>query len=113
MKEFMFIFIGKDYADLGLSPEEQQKQMQLWFSWVDKLKAADIYVEGRALTAAARTLHDRSSLPTDGPYAEAKELVGGYFIVKSESLEAATEIAKDFPDFDLEGVVEVREVMVH
>ena len=53
-----------------------------------------------------------SAKVTDGPFAEAKEMVGGFFIVKADSLEAALEIAKDCPDLPLGGSVEVRDVVV-
>ena len=108
----MLIFVGADYGQLGLSPEETQTQMQRWFEWVDKLKADDIYVEGRPLTSAGKTLKGQSPVITDGPFAEASELVGGYFIVKAESIDAAAELAKDYPDYNYGGAVEVREVMV-
>ena len=45
MKEYMFIFIGADYQELGLSPEEIQKLMGQWFAWIDELKAK--MVQGR------------------------------------------------------------------
>lgn len=111
MKEYMFIFIGADYQELGLSPEEIQKLMGQWFAWIDELKAKDLYLEGRPLNAAAKTLRGPSAVVTDGPYAETKDLVGGYFIIRANSLEDATELAKDFPDLHLGGSVEVREVM--
>ena len=54
----------------------------------------------------------KKALVTDGPYAESKELVGGYFVVKANSLDEAVEIAKNgYPDFVFNGAVEVREVM--
>jgi hypothetical protein len=111
MKEFMLIFIGADYTQLDLSPEEMQGQMQKWFDWVDKLRKEDVYVEGRPLAPAAVGLSGSEPVVTDGPFAESKELIGGYFIIKSSSIEAAAEIAKEFPDFHLGGKVEVREVM--
>lgn len=49
---------------------------------------------------------------TDGPYMESKEMVGGFFVVRAESLEAAIEIAKGCPDLELGGSVEVRDVVV-
>jgi hypothetical protein len=112
MKEFMLIFISADYGQLNLSPEESQEQMQRWIGWIDKLKAEDVYVEGRPLMPGGKTVSGQSAVITDGPFAEAKELVGGYFIVKSDSVEAASELAKGYPDFHLGGSVEVREVML-
>lgn len=112
MKEFMFIFLGADYQQLELSPEETQGQMQKWMSWIDDLKKKDLYVEGRPLHATGKRLKGVEAVATDGPFAESKELVGGYFIVKSDSMDQALEMARDFPDFHLGGSVEVREVMM-
>ncbi|HEY8936239.1 MAG TPA: YciI family protein [Cyclobacteriaceae bacterium] len=49
---------------------------------------------------------------TDGPYSEIKELIGGYSIVKANSLEEATELAKGCPILTVGGNVEVREISV-
>jgi len=110
MKEFMLIFIGGSSAG-DLSPEEMQKTMQLWFKWVDSLKEQSIYLSGEALMPGGKTVKGTKAIVTDGPFAESKELVGGYFIIQAPSIEAAAEIAKDCPDLFLDGVVEVREVM--
>jgi hypothetical protein len=111
MKEFMMIFFGADPDQLKLSPDQAQAQMQKWFDWVNDLKARNIYIEGRPLLPVAKTLKGKKPVITDGPFTEVKELVGGYFIVRAQSLEEAAELAKACPDFDLGGTVEVREVM--
>jgi hypothetical protein len=110
MKDFMLIFIGGSDA-MNLSPEEMQNHMGKWFGWIDKLKASNKYVAGEALTPGGKTVKGKKPIVTDGPFAESKEIVGGFFIVKANSLEEATEIAKDCPDLPLNGTVEVREVM--
>jgi hypothetical protein len=110
MKDFMLIFLNGSSAG-QLSPEEMQDNMQQWFAWIEKLKAKDIYVSGEALLPAGKTVKGPKGLVTDGPFAESKELVGGYFIIKAASIEEAAEIAKDCPDLALNGNVEVREVM--
>ena len=110
MKDFMLIFLGAA-EQYDFSPEQMQEHMQKWFGWIEDLKAKKIYVSGEALLPAGKTVKGAKALVTDGPFAESKELVGGYFIVKADSIEAATEIAKGCPDLPLEGSVEVREVM--
>ncbi len=110
MKDFMLIFIGGSDA-MNFSPEEMQNHMTKWFSWIDKLKASTKYVAGEALTPGGKTVKGKKPVVTDGPFAESKEVVGGFFIVKANSIEEATEIAKDCPDLPLNGTVEVREVM--
>jgi len=110
MKDFMLIFRGAaDQYDF--SAEQMQQHMQKWFTWIDELKAKNIYAAGEALTPEGKTVKGAKVLITDGPFAESKELVGGFFVIKAGSLEEAAEIAKGCPDLPLEGSVEVREVM--
>lgn len=109
MKEFMLIFLGADYS--SLSPEQMQSQMGKWFAWIDKLKAKGVYVDGKPLTPSGKTVKGKKPTITDGPFAESKELVGGYFILKAKSIDEAAELSKDCPDFEFGGAVEVREVM--
>ncbi|WP_207510209.1 YciI family protein [Longitalea luteola] len=110
MKDFMFIFRGAT-EQYDFSAEEMQQHMQKWFAWVDDLKAKNIYKAGEPLLPEGKMVKGAKALVTDGPFAESKELVGGFFIIKAASLEEATEIAKGCPDLPLDGSVEVREVM--
>lgn len=111
MKDFMLIFKGPDYGQLGLSAEETQAQMGKWFAWVEKLQSSGQYVDGHALHPHGKSVTAVGSV-TDGPFAEAKELVGGYFIVKAKDIDEAVSLADDFPDYHLDSKVEVREVVV-
>jgi hypothetical protein len=111
MKDFMFIFRGPSPMDLDLSPEESQASMQKWFDWIGELSAKGHYVAGDPLAREGRTIQGKKPLVTDGPFAEGKELLGGYFIIKAESLEEATKLAFGFPDFGIQGSVEVREIV--
>jgi len=110
MKDFMFIFRGGTDA-LNFSPEQMQEHMQKWFAWIDKLKAKNLYVSGQPLTPAGKTVKGAKPVVTDGPLAESKEIVGGFFLIKANSIEEAAELAKECPDLPLKGSVEVREVM--
>jgi hypothetical protein len=109
MEKYMLIFFGGDASHL--SPEAQQAHMQKWFDWVKKLETEKRYVGGEALLPGAKTIKGVRKIVTDGPFAESKELVGGYFIVLAKDMEEAVEIAKECPDYHLDGTVEVREVM--
>jgi hypothetical protein len=112
MKEYMLIFLGADYGHNGLSPEQIQEKMSKWFAWGDKMAKDGILVGGKALTSDGKRVVGKDRLLTDGPAAESKELVGGYYVIKVDSMERALEEAQNYPDFDLDGSVEVREVMV-
>jgi len=113
MKDFMLIFLGADYGELGLSPEEMQQRMGKWFAWNVKMREAGVVKNGEALqSSVVRRVSGSERTVTDLAASEVKELVGGYYIVKAEDLTGATAIAQDFPDYDLGGTVEIREVMV-
>jgi hypothetical protein len=114
MKDFMFIFRNGMEASSSsyASPEDMQNNMQFWFEWVEKLKSQGVYKAGEALMPGGKTIKGDDPVITDGPFAESKELVGGFFVVKAESLDAAIELTKDYPDFSIGGSVEVREVVV-
>lgn len=112
MKDFMMIFIGASYQELGLSPEELQQRMGKWFAWGNKMQEAGILKGGEALHDQIRRISGPDRVVSDGPYAESKELVGGYYTVSAKDMDEVQEIAKDFPDYDLGGTVEIREIMV-
>lgn len=112
MKEFMMIFIGADYSALGLSPEEMQGRMGKWFAWNDKMASAGILRGGNALTPVVRRVVGKDRTVSDLTSAELKEIVGGYYIVAVEDMNAVEKVAQDYPDYDLGGTVEIREVMV-
>ena len=112
MKEFMMIFTGADYADLGLSPEELQSRMGKWFSWGEKMEKAGVLRGGNALTPSMRRVSGQDRTVTDLTSAEVKEIVGGYYIVEAKDVDQVQDIAQDFPDYDLGGTVEIREIMV-
>ena len=113
MKDFMLIFIGPDYGQIGLSPEEMQGRMGKWFAWNDKMEKAGIVKGGNALKPEGRRITGPERVVSDGPFAESKEIVGGYYIIQATDYDEAIKVAQDFPDYDLGGTVEVREVMVY
>ena len=112
MKDFMMIFIGADYQELGLSPEQLQERMGKWFAWNDKMGGQGILKGGNALVPVVKRVSGPDRTITDAPLVEGKELIGGYYTVSAENADAVVKIAEDYPDYDLGGTVEIREVMV-
>lgn len=110
MSNFMFLFRG-GLDPFTASPEAMQQNMEQWLAWVGQLQASGVYVAGEALMPTGKTLH-KDHVVTDGPYMESKEMVGGFFVVKADSLDVALEIAKGCPDLSIGGSVEVRDVVV-
>ena len=110
---FLYIFrSGPDAQSMAqMSPEELQKMMDAWFSWLGDLRSKGIYEAGDPLEEQGKVVRgkDRPTV-TDGPYAEGKEEVGGYVIVKARDLEHATELSKGCPILQNGGTVEVRPI---
>jgi hypothetical protein len=91
------------------TPEEMQVIFGKWMAWLKGMKAKGQYVGGDRLDDAGKVVRNSKGVTvTDGPYAEAKEMVGGYVIVTAGSLAEAAEIGKGCPGLDYETVVEVR-----
>lgn len=112
MKDFMFIFRGANPKDFKLTPEQHQAMTQKWMNWIGELGAKGRYVSGAPLnTEEGKKIQGEKMVITDGPFAEGKELMGGYCIIKAESLKEATELAFGYPDFDKGGAVEIREIL--
>ncbi len=111
MEKFMLIFHGgSDVAPEMKSPEAMQKHMQKWFAWIEKLRNEGRYESGEPLEPKGKFVSGPNKVVTDGPFAESKELVGGYFIIKANDIDEAVSISKDCPDFIFNGKVQVRPV---
>lgn len=112
MKKFMLIFISKEYSELGLSPEQMQERMGKWFAWNNDMKEKGISEDGHALHGQARIIAGADRTVTDRAATEVKELVGGYYVINAKDFDAAAEVAQGYPDYDLGGKVEIREIVV-
>jgi len=108
----MMIFLGADYQELGLSPEQMQERMGRWFAWHQKMTEKGVMKHGNALHAGGKRVSGPNRVVTDGPFVESKEWVGGYYVVQATDYDEVVKIAEDFPDYDLGGAVEIREVIV-
>ena len=109
--QYMLLIYGNDLAWSTLPEEERQAMMQEYFAYTDELKQSGKYIAGDALqpVSTAKTIQVRNgeTLTTDGPFAETKEQLGGYFLVEAEDLDAAVAIAARIPAARL-GSIEVR-----
>ena len=110
MQKFMLLY-RNDKDDPTPSPEEMQAMVNAWNIWEGKLKEGGHYVGGDALGYQGRTIAPSGS-HTDGPYAEIKELIGGYNIINAKDLDQACELAKGCPILQANGSIEVRDVMI-
>jgi hypothetical protein len=97
----------------GLSHDEWQALRRETLDYVEALRAAGQLVDARPLrsatTAATVRVRDGTMSVTDGPFAETKEQLGGYFLIDAADLDEAIRIASKWPSSRL-GTIEVRPV---
>ena len=94
-----------------LSREQRDDLTKQWNDWYEGLAVQGKVKHGRPLALGGRVVSgERGQHVTDGPYAETKEVVGGYFFLSVSDLDEATEIAKMCPGLPLGLSVEVRPV---
>lgn len=109
MSEFLFLFRGGDNPHA--SPETMQQHMMKWVAWIDRLAKDGAMRAGEPLQPGGRVLSGpRGQMVTDGPFAESKEVVGGFLHVAAKDLDAAADLARGCPIFEHGGTVEVRAI---
>lgn len=107
---YMLLFRGTDWHK-GLSPEEAQQVVTQMKAWFDRLTEQGKAKAGQPLMGEGKIVSQKKGrVVADGPFAESKEAIGGYFLLQVDSLDEAVTIAKDFPGLDYGAMVEVRPV---
>lgn len=109
MKEFLLVF--RREASIQMSPEQIQQMMKPWQDWIGSIAAQNKLVNaGNRLDSVGKVVKPKNVI-TNGPYVETKEAVGGYTIIKAESLDEAAEMAKGCPILQVGGSVEIRPII--
>jgi hypothetical protein len=107
----MLIFRGTDWHQ-GLSPEEMQKVASAWMGWFNRLTDQGKAIAGNPLESKGKVISGKGGrVVADGPFAESKEAIGGYFILNVDTMDEAVAIAKDCPGLPYGVKIEVRPVM--
>jgi hypothetical protein len=114
MNEFVYLFridAAAQREAMG-TPERAQQSMQRWLAWMRELETqGHLKDRGQPLDRAGKVVRGKQKLVTDGPYAEAKDLVAGFIVVEARDLEQAVELAGGCPMVEGGGSVEVRPVL--
>ena len=106
----MLLFLSSDWSK-GLSPEEMQKIAGQWMAWFERLTAQGKVTAGAPLEKEGKTVSGKNGrVVSDGPFAESKEAVGGYFLLQVSSFDEAVTIAQQCPGLAYGVKVEVRQV---
>ena len=102
--------------DAGPQPDTDEfgPHMQEWFTFTNELEASGAMLGGEALepstTATSVQVRDGEMLTTDGPFAETKEVLGGFYMIDVPDLDAARKWAAKIPSAPF-GTVEIRPIM--
>jgi hypothetical protein len=106
---YMLIFRGTDwYKDL--SAEQMQQVTDRWMAWFNRLKEEGKCIAGNPLEREGKIVSGKSRMVSDGPFAESKETIGGYFLLKVGTMDEAVAIAQQCPGLPYGIRVEVRPV---
>jgi hypothetical protein len=109
MKDYLYLYHN---GAAQLSPEQMQQNMQKWMTWLKDLgEKGHLKDAGAPLESTGRVVRGKPGALTDGPYAEVKDVIGGFSLVKANDLAHATQLSKGCPIFETGGSVEVRPVM--
>lgn len=108
---YMLIFRGTDWHN-GLSPEQMQRVASDWMAWFKRLMEQGKAVAGNPLEREGKIVSGKNGrVVADGPFAESKEAIGGYFLLKVATMDEAVAIAQECPGLPYGAKVEVRPVM--
>ncbi len=113
MSEYMLLLMENPSTFSAVSPEEIQAVIEEYTGWRNKVAAEGRLVAGNKLKdEGGRQLssNDGKFRVLDGPYAEAKEVMGGYFIIKAANYDEAVEISKGCPHLKYGGRIDLREI---
>ena len=113
MSEFVFLFRATEAEQreaMG-TPERAQRSLQAWLAWIRDLEAkGHLKNRGQPLEPTGKVVRGKKKVVTDGPYAEAKDLVLGFIVIETRDLSEAVELSKGCPIVEGGGSVEIRPV---
>lgn len=115
--QYLLLIYQNEKAWNALTEAERHANFGEYMKFTSDIKASGHYVGGNALqpiaTATSVRVRDGKSQITDGPFAETREQLGGYYLIEAKDLDEASKIAARIPDARIgSGVIEIRPVMV-
>lgn len=114
--QYMLLIYVDPASYAGMTEEQVQAEMTQYFAIGPEMRERGVYVAGDGLqgveTATTVRVRDGKTMLTDGPFAETKEHLGGFYIVDAKDLDEAIEFALKIPDV-VRGSVEVRPIAVY
>ena len=114
MSDFVFLLRSseEDFQEAMGTPERAQKSLEAWLAWIRQLETnGQLKNPGLPLERSGKSVRGKQLQVTDGPFAEAKDMVLGFIVIEARDLAHAVEIAKGCPIVLGGGAVEVRPVV--
>jgi hypothetical protein len=112
--KYLLLIYENEGAGVGLSEAEQGKIFQEYMDYTSRIRKSGNYIGGEALQpiATATTVREKNgkTLTTDGPFAETREQLGGFYLVEAKDLDEAIKLAAGIPAVRT-GSIEVRPIM--
>ena len=110
MEQYALIFRHEDGKKIA-SPEQVQIWMKQTMDWIGSIAAQDKFVSGTGLPFDGAKVVKPNNVVINGPFGDIKETIGGFIIVKADTIEEAVEFAKGSPVLQGDGnSVEVRRI---
>ena len=111
--QYLLLIYDNEKVWEQMSPEESGKLFNEYMQFTQDIKASGHYVAGEALqpvhTATTVRIRDGKTTTTDGPFAETREQLGGFYLINAKDLDEATKIAAKIPSVRI-GSIEIRPV---
>ncbi len=113
--QFLCLIYEDERLQASREEQENNKIFQQYMTFTEQVKTNGNFVAGDALlptdTATTVRVRNNDTLLTDGPFAETKEQLGGYYLLECDSLDEAIKLAEKIPSAKF-GSIEVRPIMV-
>ncbi len=113
--QYMLLIYTDPAIDTSMTDSEQSELMGKYFTFTSELRESGAMVDGAPLqsvtTATSVRIRDGETMITDGPFAETKETLGGFYLIDVDNLDEALKWAAKIPSVH-QGCIEVRPVQV-
>lgn len=108
MKEFVLLFRGPGNEQPDIDSEKMKSLEKKWQDWIGGIAAQGKFANGGMRLSQEGKVLKAGGVITDGPFVEIKEKLGGFIVVKADSLDEATTLAHGCPALEVGGSVEIR-----
>jgi len=115
--QYLLLIYQNEKAWDALSEADRRAAFTAYGTFTAEIKASGHFKGGDALqpvrTATSVRVRGGKTQTTDGPFAETREQLGGYYLIEAKDLDEATQLAARIPDAGIgDGVIEIRPIMI-